>query len=372
MRVTLVIHSLSSGGAERVLVLLARGLASRNHHVSVITMAGRGTDFYALPGVVNRVALEVPGSRGVLHAIWNNIQRHVMLRRVIRSLAPDIVISFTPITNVRVLLACRGLGLPVVVTEHCDPTMIFISMVGGKLRRWLYPSAARLVSVSGGVDQRFSWMPDEKRAVIYNPLPDIQEINPDNESFVFGGQSRKRVVAMGRLTPQKGFDLLIDAFARIAPMHPEWDLYILGEGEQRAELESDIHARKLNQRIFLVGNIKEPFSTLRKADLFVMSSRFEGFGNALAEAMACGLPAISFDCPSGPGEIISHGLDGILVPPGNAEALARAMADLMSDEPKRQQFGKNALRVRERFACDGIVDSWDRLIHSVTKARARE
>jgi len=329
-------------------------------------MAGRNADFYALPDAVNRVALEVPSSKGVLHAVWNNIQRQVMLRRVIRSLAPDIVISFTSITNVRVLLACRGLGLPVVVTEHCDPSMVFISTVGDKLRRWLYPSAACLVSVSSGVDRNFSWMPEERRTVIYNPLPNIQEKNLDGESSVFDSQNRKRVVAMGRLTPQKGFDLLIHAFARISPIHPEWDLYILGEGEQRAELESDIHARKLNERIFLVGNIKEPFSTLRKADLFVMSSRFEGFGNALAEAMACGLPAISFDCPSGPSEIISHGLDGILVPPGNVEALARAMADLMSDEPKRQQFGKNALRVRERFACDGIVDSWDRLIHSVT------
>lgn len=369
MRVILVIHSLSSGGAERVLTLLARGLACKDHHVSVITMVGKDADFYALPDVVKRVALEVPSSRGVLHAAWNNIHRHMALRRVIRSLAPEIVISFTSITNVRVLLACRGLGLPVVVTEHCDPTMVIISTVWDKLRRWLYPSAACLVSVSIGVDKRFSWMPEERRAVIYNPLPDIQEKNPGGASSIFDSKNRKRAVAMGRLVPQKGFDLLIDAFARIAPIYPEWDLYILGEGEQRSELESDVLSRKLKGRVFLAGNITNPFSTLREADLFVLSSRFEGFGNALAEGMACGLPAISFDCPSGPSEIISHGLNGILVPPEDVDALAQAMADLMGDAQKRKQLGEKARRVRDRFAYGGIIDIWDRLIHTVTKGR---
>jgi len=170
---------------------------------------------------------------------------------------------------------------------------------------------------------------------------------------------------MGRLVKSKGFDILIDAFSRIVNSNPEWSLKILGDGPLKRELQSQSEALGLANRIDFAGEVADPFPDLCAADLFVFPSRFEGFGLALCEAMACGLPVVSFDCPSGPREIIRNGLDGVLVPAEDTEALSKELDRLMADPGERQRLASRAPEVMIRFSIRRILGLWEELFDSI-------
>jgi glycosyltransferase involved in cell wall biosynthesis len=273
---------------------------------------------------------------------------------------PDVVISFLSETNVLVLLAAMGLGIPVIVTEHIDPRCYPLGRAWKILRRLSYRRARRLVSASAGVDEGFSWLPAARRVVIHDPVRLEESDSAASAPLTFPW--RHRVLAMGRLEPQKGFDLLIDAFGRLAGDFPDWGLAILGEGSLRPELSARIIALGLSDRLQLPGVTDSAAATLRHGDLFVLSSRYEGFGLALVEAMAVGLPVIATDCPSGPAEIVHPGEDGLLVPAENVTAMAAAMAQLMADPAQRRRLGENARASARRFDLSTVTQSWERLI----------
>jgi glycosyltransferase involved in cell wall biosynthesis len=167
---------------------------------------------------------------------------------------------------------------------------------------------------------------------------------------------------MGRLAPEKGFDLLIEAFARLAERFGDWGLAILGEGRLRGELESLAAERGLAGRVLLPGAVASPGSTLRKADLFVLSSRWEALPMALIEAMACGLPVVATRCISGAEPWIRPGENLLLVPTEDVPGLAAAMADLMQDEAQRRLLGENAARSVQQFDLERIVGLWEALL----------
>ncbi len=174
----------------------------------------------------------------------------------------------------------------------------------------------------------------------------------------------KRVaLAVGRLGEEKDFALLLMAFGSLASQNPEWDLIILGDGPEREDLEQLRDGLGLKGRVHLPGRVGNPGDWYVRADIYVMSSRFEGFPNTLLEAMAYGLPAVSFDCETGPADIIRHGIDGFLVPPSEGvEGLAWAMDTLMRDENMRQRMGKEAIAVRDRFSAQRIMAEWDEVL----------
>ncbi|TCP17655.1 glycosyltransferase involved in cell wall biosynthesis [Scopulibacillus darangshiensis] len=175
----------------------------------------------------------------------------------------------------------------------------------------------------------------------------------------------KVVIAAGRLAPQKGFDLLIDSFTTVIKTHPDWKLKIFGYGRDKAELQQLILDKKVYNNVILMGPTKEMEKELSKASIYALSSRFEGFGMVIVEAMQCGVPVVSFDCPKGPAEIISHNKDGILVKNGDIDALASSLIDLINNEEKRKVFGKNALVNVKRFEIDNIGRLWLELLGDI-------
>lgn len=362
MKITLVISSLTCGGAERVLVLLAQGFINQGHDVAVITLSAKNTDFYQLPPKCSRWALGIMGnSSGLAVAIKNNFQRTIELRQAIKSSTPDVVISFLRITNITTILALMGTKYPLIVTEHNDPQVFSYGMLWETLRRLTYPFCSSLVSVSKGVDEGFTSLPKSKRAVIYNPII----VKDDGQTDELPGEvdpDKNWLVSMGRLTEQKGFDLLLQAFQQIVPKYPNWQLIIMGKGELRQELEQMRDDLGLSGKVVFTGALSNPFTVLKQGQLFVMASKNEGFPMAHGEALACGLPVIATDCPSGPSEMIRHNIDGLLVPNQDLEAFAVAMDDLMSNEDKRKQFAAKAPEVTSRFSLDAIVAEWETLI----------
>ena len=371
MKITLVISSLSCGGAERVLVSLAEGLINRGHKVTVVTLCGKDIDFYEfykLPAGCSRVALGVLGqSAEPIAAIKNNIKRIVMLRKGISSSDPDVVISFLRITNISTILALLGTKYPLIITEHNDPRVFSYGPLWETLRRVTYPFCSRIVSVSRGVDLGFSSLPESKRAIIYNPIM-VKDDRQADELPAEVDPHKNWLVSMGRLEPQKGFDLLLQSFAQIASQYPDWQLLILGRGELRSQLYEMKDKLGLSERAVFTGALNNPFSVLKQAKLFVMASRSEGFPMAHGEALACGLPVVCTDCPSGPSEMIRQDVDGLLVPNQDVNALAAAMASIMSDETQRQQLASKAPEVIERFGLEAIVAQWETLINKLLEA----
>ena len=356
-KVLLVIPGLTAGGAERVLVLLAGGLLARGYRVEVATIFGRQRDFFPLPEGARRIALDLGGeTSGLADKLAGNLRRIAGLRRAMRAVAPDVVISFLSETNVLALLAAIGLHIPVIVTEHTDCHWYPPGRAWKILRRLSYGLAARLVSVSAGVDEGFAWLPPARRAVIHNPVRTEESEAAASPPLVFPWPHA--ILAMGRLEAEKGFDLLVDAFGRLAADFPAWGLAILGDGSLHAELSDQIAALGLGDRIRLPGVTASPAATLRQGDLFVLSSRHEGFGLALVEAMAVGLPVIATPrC----GNVVEPGCSGWIVPEGNPQKLARAIREAIDSPEKLAQMRAEARKRAEEFSIERLGGELEKL-----------
>jgi glycosyltransferase involved in cell wall biosynthesis len=365
MRVTLVISSFGAGGAERVMAVMANHWAEHGREVTLITLASAREDFYPLHPCIDRIGLEATGgSSNVIAAAWNNLQRLKRLRQEIRASRPDFVLSFIDTTNVLTLAATLGLRVPVIVSEHTDPRQHTIGFIWKGLRQLLYRRATAIVVLTEGIRSWAEQFGHRHRVhVIPNPVSVPAEECSDSQDRIHPGGT---IAAIGRLTPLKGFDFLLKAFARCARRHSEWSLVILGEGEERGRLEALTIQLGIKDRVKMPGLTPNPFKLLRGADLFILSSHYEGFPMALLEAMACGLAVIAADCPSGPREIIRDGIDGVLVRPGNVDSLAAAMDRLMADRSVRQGLGKRAIEVVERFSTEKVMKMWDELFSNIS------
>ncbi|CBK42410.1 Glycosyl transferase, group 1 [Nitrospira defluvii] len=360
-QITLVISSLSLGGAEKVLSMLAKHWTESGYIVTVITLSASESDWYALHPSITRVALDLLSpSRHVAHAILCNVIRVLRLRAAMRRSQPDVIISFMDRTNVLTLIAAWGGRVPVIVCERTDPRHHTIGRGWNVLRTRMYRHAAGIVLQSNSV---LDWVRQLSLTHISHVIP-----NPiDPQIVAVHGVEKKRgskyvLVGMGRLTPSKRFDILLEAFAQCIGDNPDWSLLLIGDGTERQRLEALSYELGVAKNTTFAGKARDPSVLLRSADLFVMTSEYEGFPNALIEAMACGLPVIACDCPSGPREIIRDGVDGILVPPNDRGALVAALEFLMKSATDRQRMGEKAVEVVERFGSDRVMRLWDNLI----------
>jgi glycosyltransferase involved in cell wall biosynthesis len=353
LRLTLVISSLAGGGAERTATILANAWANRGDRVTLVTLDGEAA-FFSLDERVAHRPLAVAGpSSNLLATVANSVRRIRAIRAAVRASEPAALISFIETTNVLTLLATRGLGIPVIVSERSDPAHFATARTVAALRRVLYPFADAVVVQTEGAGRFFSPRARRRLRVIPNMVV------PAPQGVVHPSAGANRIVGLGRLSREKGFDLLIDAFARVAAEWPDWSLEIWGEGAERPALESLVKAKGLRDRVRLPGRTASPHDALEGAGLFVLPSRVEGFPNALCEAMAAGLPVLAVDCPSGPREIVRDGVDGVLVRAGDSSALAEGISRLLADETLRANLARRAPEIVARFSRERIMGLWD-------------
>ena len=363
LRLTLVANNLQQGGAERILTRMADYWSERGHAITLITLDSEAPDFYAVRA--QRVPLRLTWtSSGLPAGLLSNARRIRAIRAALSSSRPDVIISFLDVVNLLVLVSSRGLGVPVVVSERNDPTAHDeLDRLRKLLRPILYRGAAAVVVQTDAVAEwARGFLPASRVFRIPNPVYPPSAA-PDGD---FVPQARPVVTGLGRLHEQKGFDLLMRAFAACTAHRPGWHLAVLGEGSQRDRLERLAVELGIRERLAMPGTVRHPVAALQHSDLFVLSSRYEGFPNALLEAMSCGLPVISFDCPSGPSEIVRQGVDGLLVPREDWRALAEAMGSLMDDAAERRRLGRRALDVKDRFAIDAVMAMWNSVVERVT------
>lgn len=375
MKLVLVIPSLGGGGAERVMTALANAWVNSGHEVTLVTLAtGRG-DKYPLDATVRRVALGVTGrSLNAVDAIGHNLMRVRALRREINLVHPDAVISFITRTNILVLLAAGKTRARVIVSERSAPGQHWVGGVWRALGRPLYRRAAAVVAQTRRCANQLEAILGCAVEVIPNPVAPGFGCAPGAEPSASARSSRNRggktVLAVGRLVPKKGFDLLIAAFANIAERHPDWNLEIVGEGRMRNALTRSVAAHGLADRITLPGFDKHVREAMRRADIFVLPSLVEGFPNALLEAMAEGMACVSFDCETGPRELITHGENGWLVPTGDTRSLTVALETLMQDDVLRAELGARAREVCDVYSMAEVIGKWNALLSVVTAARS--
>ncbi|WP_420829319.1 glycosyltransferase family 4 protein [Croceibacterium selenioxidans] len=308
-----------------------------------------------------------PARRPAIERTLRTVTRIHVLRRALDRLRPDVVLSFLTRTNVVALLATIGMDIPVVVSERNNPEVQNFGRIWSVLRAKLYPSAFGLVTMT---PHAMDFFPEKMRRrgwVIPNPvMPPVVQARAEPSDT-------RTVVAVGRLVRQKGFDLLLRAFARIAASHPDWNLVIWGEGEERPALEQEIARLGLEGRASLPGITAQPGGWASGADLFVMSSRYEGWGNVLLEALAAGIPSISFDCPWGPREMVKDGVNGLLVRAEEVPALAAALSKMMDDPALRERLAAEARRSAERFTPGPIVTAWEQTAEAaIARKRLRQ
>lgn len=367
LRLALVVSSLRTGGAERVISTLANYWSRSGQCVGLITLEGPGSDAFAVDRAVERIALDQKArALSTKSAVMRTtVKRMWTLRAALADFRPDVVISFGDVMNILVLLASYNTRLPVVVSERTDPRHHRIGRMWVILRWLLYRRASALVAQTHSVRSWAETIVDPDHVVVIpNPVPAATRML--RRSRQGDSSLGLRVVGMGRLSAEKGFDLLIHAFARLRGKFPDWSLTIFGEGPARGDLEDLVHQLGLQKVVRLPGETRSPELELRQASLFVLSSRYEGFPNVLLEAMAAGLPVIAVDCPSGPAEIIEHGVSGMLVPLEDEVALARAMESLMADSSMRQRLGGEAVREMERFHIDRVMALWADVLRNAT------
>jgi glycosyltransferase involved in cell wall biosynthesis len=368
----MLVSAMNSGGAERVAANLVNAWSARGDRVTLlVTFSGKGECFYQLADNVRLVYLaDLAGHMGKgIRAYW---ARYFALRKFLKQTRPDVVVAFLTNVNVATLLAAIGLSLKVIVAEHIYPPMLPVGGVLNTLRRLTYPVAFRVTMLTQeGLTWLTTLIPKASGVVIPNPVTYPLPLGtPALSPATIIDSERSLLLAIGRMDMQKGFDYLLESFAAIASQYSHWDLVILGEGPEHNRLIQQVADLKMQHRVLLPGRAGNMAEWYARADLYVMSSRFEGFPNTLVEAMAHGCAAVSYDCDTGPRDIIRDGVDGLLITPvGDVPALTQALDRLMGNDAERNQMAQRATEVRERYSMPRILAQWDALFDSVEKGR---
>jgi glycosyltransferase involved in cell wall biosynthesis len=354
-KISVVLHDLRGGGAERMMLRIAKGMCDRGRNVDLVLVKAQGEFVRDIPDAVRVVDLDSPSVASAIP----------LMVRYLRKEAPSAILTALTHMNVAVATA-RWLARSkarLVLSERNQ-----ISLKAADVRAWrqrlayagvrfAYPLADAVTAVSKGVANdvlRFARVKPEKVQVIYNPAfgDDLIVRSQERLDHPWLAEGQPPVVlAVGRLHHQKGFDILLDSFSAVLAERP-CRLIVLGEGEQRETLERQAQQLGIASYVQFPGFVKNPYAYMSRAALFVLSSRWEGLPGALIEAMACGCAVVATDCPSGPAEIIENSSQGAIVPVEDSGALAAAMLEALNT-PR----GRGVDRAR-RFNTASAVDAY--------------
>lgn len=366
MKILFLIASLRMGGAERVASTLCNHWAGDQHTVTLVTLDSQDQDFYQSHSLIKRYALDsYKSKRSILDKVSTNFSRIFKIRKIIQENQPDVVVAFMEVANFLAIIASLGTGIPVIISERTYPPYFHDGDWFDIAKRQVYKLASGFVAQTDKIaDWARSFMPAKPIHILVNPLA-AKALNTDL------GLARDNIIlGLGRLHPDKGFDLLIEAFKLCHQRFPDWKLQIVGSGAEQQKLMQLIASYGLTNQVELCGETDAPSQMYAQAKIYVLSSRVEGFPNVLIEAMANGLAVTSFDCNNGPADIIDNEVNGLLVANGQIDALALAMQRLMADDDLRDRLGSEAIKIKSKYDLENISQQWLGLFKQVTRQLA--
>ena len=339
-------------GAERMTATIANGLAEQGYAVTILSLWDNASCFALHPSIQHKALFdERPSFKLAYASTVTGIRRHLKAHRI------DVLVQVDTMLSLFALPAALGLGVRHVAWEHCH----FDEDLGRRARRWARRLAARFCEQIVVLTERDRkrWLealrPRSAVVCIPNPLPFAMPEQP-------APRTSKTVLAVGRLVHTKGFDVLLNAWAIVKQHAPDWKLMIVGEGEERPALEKQRDQLGLHDSVTLPGIYPDVTQAYAQASIFCLSSRYEGFGLVLIEAMAFGLPIVSTACETGPRELLEDGRDAVMVAVDDQAALADALLRLISDCDKANTLGQAASKKAARFSRERILTEWNRLL----------
>lgn len=355
MHITFFISSLDPGGAERVMSELANHMCKQGHRITLMTLSA-SAPFYHLDPSINVVQLKKE-SRFLarLSHFWGGIFAPFIMRSYFKKLKPDVIISFMDLVNMLVLISTWGMKTPVIISERMNPRYRVLPVFVKWLRLKLYPRAKVLVMQT---ETTASYFPNSLQKII-TLIPNAVKVAEDPKQD--HAEHATKLVSVGRLDEGKDHKTAILAMKELVKIHPNLHLTIYGQGPLKASLEKLIAELGLKSHIELSGVTRDVKSALKKADIYVFPTLFEGFPNALCEAMAMGLPVVASDAP-GNIDVIQDGVNGVMFEKGNEKALATSLANLIDDQEMRNRLGQEAQKLSVTYSPERIFKLWEDLI----------
>lgn len=340
-------------GAERMTATIANALAEQGYAITILSLWDPASCFALHPTIRHETLFaERPSFKRAYMATVAGIRRHLKAHRI------DVLVQVDTMLSLFALPAALGLGVRHIAWEHCH----FDEDLGRRARQWARRLAARYCThvVVLTESDRKRWqeaLPPRNQVVVCipNPLPFAVPAQ-------LAPRTSKTVLAVGRLVHTKGFDVLLNAWAEVAQRTPEWNLMIVGEGEERHALEAQREQLGLNNSVSLPGAFLDITKAYAQASIFCLPSRYEGFGLVLIEAMAFGLPIVCTACETGPRELLRDACDAIMVPVDDCPALANALLRLISNRIEADTLALAASKKAKQFSTEQIVQAWNALL----------
>lgn len=354
MKIGFLIKDLSFGGAERATVSLANYFALHSQDVEIITFKG-SESFYPLEELVTVYTADLGEleQSASLKRLFGSIKRIFVIRKIIKSQQLDVLIGMSFAMTWYTVLATMFTNTKSVGTERSNPYRYKATKLNTFLRKFFYNFTDGYIFQTRRAARFFGNKKSERDIIIPNAI-----FNETVYSLSPPAERKKIICATGRLIKLKRFDMLIDAFAKIADQIPGYMLFIFGEGEEKNDLENQIEYLGLKDRIILAGTDPQAVKFVNYASVFVLSSDFEGMPNALLEALAMGVPCISTRCEMGPDELIEDRVSGILTDVGSSEQLSEAMLEIIQNPDFAKKLSKNGRKLLKTHSIESISRQW--------------